>query len=452
MSNQSQQLYDEFLGHYNLDTGLYNHAIEMMDHPFEKIEKVQAIRVGETLVPMTPAIKNSTAFNTQLHLASITAEKEVKKHIGMYKGCILDAEDANLFCYTVEELVLRPLLFPFHLLTVEAELSEKDFFPLANIMEGIVCDTQEAIFAFLQGVLGSNDRIDAKTDRKIAEQNRQTDEWAANAPVEVWGSIRRNGKYLDVYASARSTVTSGMVNADYQVNSLLANQSANREKATDQKGLLSSLESTLLNIIGSYTNQWKECLKGLGTIIGRNILRDTLITTNATARPDKKENMIEIIDNAEGDISYANVKRLLDYYSHDYDDLFGESTARDVLHSLIKTKKIDTEDFYYDFYAYFYNVPNPFMREEFFNHFRKASKNLTVKVCNSSREQFPDFFKAENCDKVLSHLSEMIEVNPYLTEKQKNRLSDDNCEVFYDMLGDAEKAKFYRDGAPRFEY
>ena len=452
MSAESVRLYKEFLEHYDLQDGNYNHAIEFLDHPLEKVEKVQAIRIGETLVPLSPAVKNSVLFNTQLHLAPINAEKEIKQHIGMYKGCILDDEDVNLFCYTVEDMVLRNLLWPFHLMTEGAELTEKHFFPIAHMMEGIVCDVQDALHDFYWAVLDSTGKIDAKRDREIEFKNRQTDNWAANAPIEVRGSIRRNGKYLDVYAAARSTVTSGMVNAEYQVHSLLENQFASREKATVQIKLLNTLESILLGIIKSYTKQWYDCLKGLTGIIGRNLLRDSIVGGNPVYRPDKKENMIEIIDNSEGDVSYANVKRLLDYYGFDYDDLFGESTARSVLHSLMRDNKIDATDFYYEFYSYYYNVANPFLREEFFNHFRRVSKSFTVKVCNNSREHYPDFFKAENCDKVLTHLTEAIEINPALTEKQKNRLKDDNCEVFYDMLGDAETAKYYRDGAPRFEH
>ena len=452
MGADSVRLYKEFLEHYDLQDGNYNHAIEFLDHPLEKVEKVQAIRIGETLVPLSPAVQNSVKFNVQLNLAPINAEKEIKQHIGMYKGCILDDEDVNLFCYTVEDMVLRNLLWPFHLMTEGAELRENHFFPIAHMMEGIVCDVQDALHDFYWAVIDSTGKIDAKRDREIEFKNRQTDNWAANAPIEVRGSIRRNGKYLDVYATARSTVTSGMVNAEYQVHSLLENQFANREKATTQINLLNTLEGILLGIIKSYKKQWYDCLKGLTGIIGRNLLRDSIVGGNPVYRPDQKENMIEIINNAEGDVSYANVKRLLDYYGYDYDDLFGEYTARAVLLSLTRDKKIDDTDFYYEFYSYFYNVANPFQREEFVNHYRQVSKNFTVKVCNNSKELYPDFFKAENCDEVLTHLSELIDIHPYLTEKQKNRLRDDNCEVFYDILGDKEMSKYYRDGVPRFEY
>ncbi len=452
MSAESERLYKEFLEHYNLQDGNYIHAIEMMDNPFEKVEKVQAIRIGNTLVPMTPAVKNSHKFNIQLNIAPINAEKEIKKHIGMYKGCILDDEDVSLFCYTVEEMVLRNLLWPFHLLTIQAELTEKDFFPIAHMMEGIVCDVQDVLYDFYWAVIGSTDKIDAKRDSEIESMNRRTDDWAANAPIEVRGSIRRNGKYLDVYATARSTVTSGMVNAEYQSHSLLANQSANREKAAAQKNLMINLENILLGIIKSYTKLWKDCLKNLGTIIGRNVLRDTICTTEALYRPDLRDNMIEIINNAEGDVSYGNLAHLIKYYGHDYDDMFGRSIARRILNQCVKDKKIDTDDFDYDFYAYYYKVKHPLQHEPLFNRLREYNRESVKNLCLFVKENHPDDYNAENISHVLKSATSVIDLCLGLTQKQQNRLVDDCYEIFYDILGDEKKSKYYRDGAPRFEY
>ena len=42
MGAESERLYKEFLEHYDLQEGNYIHAIEFLDHPLEKVEKVQA--------------------------------------------------------------------------------------------------------------------------------------------------------------------------------------------------------------------------------------------------------------------------------------------------------------------------------------------------------------------------------------------------------------------------
>lgn len=452
MSTTPHQLYDEFLKNYGLEKGFYYHSIELLDHPFEKVEKVQAIRIGDTLVPLSPAVSNSVKFNVQLNLAPINAEKAVKKYIGSYKGLILDADDTNLFCFTAEEAVLKDLLWPFHLLTVQAELTEKDFFPLADMMEGIVCDTQEAIFGFMQAVLGSTDRIDAETEREIDRKNRQTDAWAANAPVEVRGSIRRYGNRIEVAATARSTVTSGMVNADYQVHSLVANQNANREKASVQRSLMNQLEGQLLAIIGSYKQRWYDRLRQLGGVIGKNVLRDTVCSSSTAFRPDQKENMIEIVKTATGKISFANLERLMRYYGYDCDDLFGHLVAMRIMNSLIKDNKLDTESFYYEFYGYFYDVEHPLQHEALFNRVRELNKKATRSLCERSKAEHPDFYQSQNISLVLSPSSAIIDGLLGITEKQRNRLSDDASSIFYDVLGDASMRDYYKNGAPRFEF
>ena len=452
MGAESVRLYKEFLEHYDLQDGNYNHAIEFLDHPLQQVEKVQAIRIGETLVPLSPAVQNSVKFNVQLNLAPINAEKEIKQHIGMYKGCILDDEDVNLFCYTVEDMVLRNLLWPFHLMTEGAELRENHFFPIAHMMEGIVCDVQDALHDFYWAVIDSTGKIDAKRDREIEFKNRQTDNWAANAPIEVRGSIRRNGKYLDVYATTRSTVTSGMVNAEYQVHSLLENQFANREKATTQINLLNTLEGILLGIIKSYKKQWYDCLKGLTGIIGRNLLRDSIVGGNPVYRPDQKENMIEIINNAEGDVSYGNLAQLIKYYGHDYDDMFGHSIVRRILNQCVKDKKIDTDDFDYDFYAYYYEVEHPLQHEPLFNRLREYFRESVKNLCVFVKENHPDDYTPDNISHVLKTASETIELFIGITNRQRFRLDDDCYEIFYDILGDNKMRDYYKNGSPRFEY
>lgn len=452
MSATPLQLYEEFLEHYGLEKGLYYHTVEMMDHPFEKVEKVTGVRLGKILVPLPPAVRNSVKFNVQLNLAPINAEKEIKKYIGSYKGLILDEDDVNLFCFTVEEAVLKNLLWPFHLLTEGAQLEEKDFFPLADMMEGVVCDTQEAIFAFLQGVLGSTDRIDAERDREVDRRNRQTDTWAANAPVEVRGSIRRNGKYLEVSATARSTVTSGMVNAEYQVHSLLANQSANREKAATQKALMNTLEQKLLNIISSYKNLWYERLKTLGSVIGKNVLRDSVCSTNAIYRADQENNMLKIFVNAPDDVSLSSLKRVFEEYGYDCDKLLGAQTSIRIINSFIKEKKIDVESLFYRFYSYYYGVEHALQHDALFQRLRNDCMNSARTLCKNVKEQHPDFYVPENCGTILRPVYDLAEALPGVTEKQKNRLRDDASYVFYDVLGDASMSKYYQEGAPRFEY
>lgn len=452
MSATPQQLYDEFLEHYDLEKGLYYHSIELLDHPFEKVEKVQGIRIGDTLVPLSPAVANSVKFNVQLHLAPINAEKEIKKYIGSYKGLILDDDDVNLFCFTAEQTVLSPLLWPLNLLTHHAELTERHFFPLADMMEGIVCDTQDAVYDFFQAVLGSTDRIDAKRDREIDSMKRRTDDWAANAPVEVRGSIRRNGRYLEVSATARSTVTSGMINAEYQAHNLVANLSANREKAAVQKSLMDQLEKRLLDIIKPYTKLWYERLKQLDPVIGKNVLRDSIIGGNVAYRPDQKDNMIEIIKNATGEISYSNLKRLIDYYGYDCDDLIGNRVAIRILNSFIQDKEIDVENFYYDFYGYYYDVEHPLECEQLFSRFRETAMGSLRKMCDNIKAEDPDYLVAENRDKILLVFNQMAEILPGITQKQKNRLSDDACSVFYEAIGDTKESEYYKQGAPRFEF
>lgn len=452
MVADSERLYDEFLQNYGLEKGLYYHSIELLDHPFEQIEKVQAVRIGDQIVPVSPAVANSVKFNIQLHYAQIQAEKEIKKYIGSYKGLILDEDDVNLFCFTAEQAVLTHLLWPFHLLTFQAQLEEKDFFPLADMMEGVVLDTQEALFAFLQAVLGSTDRIDAARDRDIDRMNRQTDAWAANAPVEVRGSIRRYGNHIEVAATARSTVTSGMVNADYQAHNLLANQQANREKATAQRSYMQTLENRLLEIISSYRTLWYDRLKQLGKIIGKNVLRDSIIPGDILHRPDQKDNLIAIIKQANGGISFANLKRLMTFYGHDCDELFGERVAIRINNSFIKDHEIDVNSFFYKFYAYFYDVEHPLEHEAFYNRFRQATMETTRAFCQKCKEQHPDVYTAENDSRLLTQVKGMIDALLGITDRQRNRMKDDAYAVFYEVLGDAAQSEYYKNGIPRFEF
>ena len=157
-------------------------------------------------------------------------------------------------------------------------------------------------------------------------------------------------------------------------------------------------------------------------------------------------------DGIQNDINYAHLKKLIEFYGHDCDDLYGRRVCLRIINSAINDQKVDVDNFYYDFYAYFYGVEHPLQHEPLFKRFREMNQESTRGLCQHSLEKYPDFFKAENCDKVLTHATEIINVLVGVTEKQKNRLLDDNCSIFYEFLVDTERSKFYKYGAPRFEY
>ena len=55
MSTESEQLYKEFLEHYDLDEGLYCHALDLSKPHFTKIEQVMAVKFGGVQVPTSEA-------------------------------------------------------------------------------------------------------------------------------------------------------------------------------------------------------------------------------------------------------------------------------------------------------------------------------------------------------------------------------------------------------------
>ncbi len=434
MSAASEKLYEEFLDNYQLEHGLYNHVFEIMDNPLEKLDEVKVVYLGDTMVPATPAVQNSIKFRKQLNLAPYHAELELKKYIGSYKGCVLDEDDVNLFCYTVEEMVLRHLLWPFHLITNQADLIEKQFYPLAHMMETeVVQKVFDALYDFNQGVLAHNRRIDEDMEDEVERMKRQTDRWAANAPVEVSGTIRRVGRHLEVEATARSTVTDGMINAEYQAHNLVAGMSANREKVAVHRELMNTLESKLLSVTGIYLRRFYDCLSKMGDIIGTNLLRDTLCTDKKNFRPHERENIIQLIEDAPYETDFYQLAYLLRCYDHDFSDLFGTHVAITMFNDYIRNKKIDEEDFYYKFFAYFYDLEHPIQHEGLFLRFKHKLCEQIKKHCEKIKATRPEVYTKENAKQILVTPYRMAQIIPGLDEAHKKNMID-ACHEIYDKL------------------
>lgn len=446
MGTASERLYEEFLERYELDKRLYSHAFEIYDHQFKKLDEIKVVYFGDVMIPVSEAVHNSIAFAKELNAAPIRAEQEIKKYIGRYKGCALDFDDANLFCYTVEEMLLKELLWPFHLLTVGAELTEKDFYPIADLMAGYVCDALDALESFDLAILQSNDRIDAQRDDDIERMRRRTDYDADHAPVEIRGSIRRSGNRISVYANARSTFTEGMRTAEYQVHDLVATQNANNEKVAAHRALMNELEGKLLKITNEFSRCFYDRLRTLGDIIGKNVLRDTVCTQNANFRPHLKENAKELIRNAPYEVDFHHVATMLRFYDFSFDELFGKSLAINVFNDYVRDKKIDVEDFYYEFYCYFYEVEHAVQSSLFFYRLLGIIEDQAKKLCEKVKATKPEAYTEENRDRVLATFFRFTETVPGMSAEQSKIMMDAVFDIFYKVLGKP------RNDTPVFQY
>lgn len=444
MTIASERLYEEFLDNYNLNRALYNHAVEMSEPIFVE-DKIRAFNFKKMQVAVTKATKNSTTFNTKLHASQIAAEKEVKRIIRGYRTYRMEEDDVEMLCPRIEEEVLRNLLYPFHLLTVESELEKDQFYPIAHEMEKIVQQVLGIIYNFYESFYQGQNRIQQRKRDEIELKNRQTDAWAANAPVHIRGRIREgmDGR-LHFYGTARSTVTEGMVAADYQVNQLLANQNANRESLENQKVLLEYLEKSLLEVINNYVDIWYKCLENMGGgNVGNKIIGISVYKATSNFRPHIEANMRTIFTALTKDDNFANIEYMVRYYDYDFDDLLGDKVAKDMYNSYVRTKKIDESNFLNSFYCYFYDVEHAIEYEPFFNRFRELLKAQARKHCEkiyqSKREEYTDVY----CDRILAPFYRLFDAIPGLDDKHRRYLSNTCHYEFYDVMGNADFRDIY---------
>lgn len=444
MNTVSQQLYDEFLDNYNLNRALYNHVIEMSEPTFVE-DQIKAIRFKRMEVPVTKATINSTTFNTKLNLAQVEAEQAVKKIIRGYRTYRMEADDLEMLCPRIEEEVLRNLLYPFHLLTVESELEKEQFYPIAHMMEKMVKQVLGIIYNFYSSFYDGLGRIQQNKRDEIDRMNRQTDAWAANAPVRVRGRIREglDGR-LHFYGTTESTVTEGMVAADYQVHNLVATQEARRESLANQKVLLEYLENSLLEVIGTYVKAWYDCLESMGGgNVGKKILGISVYKAAANYRPHTAPNMRSIFTGITDEDDLAKVEYLVRYYDFELDDLIGDKVAKDMYNSYVRTKTIDENNFLNKFYCYFYDVEHAIEYETLFNRFREVLKGQARKYCEkkyaAKKEEYTDVY----CDRILAPFYRMFDAIPGLDDKHRRYLSNTCHYEFYDVMGATDFRDIY---------
>ncbi len=444
MKTVSEQLYEEFLDNYGLNKALYNHAVEMSKPTFVE-DPIRAIQFKRIEVPVTKATINSTTFNTKLNLAQVEAEQAVKKTIRGYRTYRMEEDDVEMLCPRIEEEVLRNLLYPFHLLTVESELEKEQFYPIAHMMEMIVQQVLDIIYNFYYSFYDGLGRIQQNKRNEVERMNRQTDAWAANAPVRIRGRIREglDGR-LSFYGTAESTVTGGMVAADYQVHELLATQEARRESLANQKVLLEYLENSLLDVIGTYVKKWYDCLESMGGgSVGKKIIGISVYKAAANFRPHTAPNMRSIFTGITEEDDLAKVEYIVRYYGFDLDELIGSKVAKEMYNNYVRTKTIDETDFYYDFYCYFYDVEHAIEHEPLFNRFREVLKGQARKYCEkkyaANKEEYTDVY----CDRILAPFYRLFDAIPGLDDKHRRYLSHTCHYEFYDVMGNTEFRDIY---------
>ena len=440
----SEQLYEEFLDNYKLKRGLYNHALELSTPTFVEVEKFQKLVFQKIELPVTMATKNGTIFNTKLTLAKLEAEKAVKDMVRKHRTFRMDGDDVERLCDFMEQEVLNKLLWPFHLLTVEAELDKEQFFPIAHEMEKIVQQVFEIIDNFYNAFFQSEQSIQQRARANMERMDRQTDAWAANAPVRVRGSVRELGDRLHIYANVESTVTPGMITADYQVNELLANQDAKRESIANQKALLDYLEKSLLEVVESYVPCWYDCLENkLKKVIGKCVFGPSVYLQIANVRPHIKENAKKLFSRFSNDDDFARIEYFLRFYGYDMDDLFGQKVAIDMYNGYVRNKKIDELEFYNNFYCYFYDVEHAIEYEPFFKRFKELLKVQTRKLCEkkyqNNREKYTDVY----CDLNLRSTYDLLDAIPGLDDKHRRYLSNACHYIYYDVMGDTKFRDIY---------
>ena len=254
-------LYEEFLNHHGLNNGLIYRVVLANERIFKDVPKLSFVRFGNHKVFVNESVNNAIAFNKQIHLAQMNADKHLREWVKMFVGYRLDLEDVERLCKNLESGILEHLLFPFQLISEEENFTRDKFGPIAYEMENIVLDIFYILDMFYNAMIQTENSIRQKAEQRIAQLNKQTDAWAANAPVRVRGSAKVVGNRIHVYATAESTVTSGMVAADYQVHALIENSSANRKIQITQKDLLKTMHDDLLKVIKNYVTVWKNCVE-----------------------------------------------------------------------------------------------------------------------------------------------------------------------------------------------
>lgn len=447
MNPSSQKLYDEFLARYHLDNGLYNHAVELSKPYFTKLEgKAKVLQFETMMVPVTPAVANAVKLRNQIHLSQIQAERDLKSAVKRFRTYRLEQDDAELLASTVEENVLRPLLWPFHLLTVGSELDEAQFGPIAHRMEGLVCDVFRIVDTFYNSFISSQNEISRRRDAQLARMDQQTAAQAANAPLEVRGSLRELGGRLHIYANVRSTVTGGMIAADYQVNELLANQNARNESLQQQKGLLDYLETSLLKITDQYIPLWKAYIQDPsnfpGVLVGKHIFAKTVYSTAVNMNPHTEENAKKLFNVLKND-DFAKLEYYLRYYGFDFDALFGKKVAIHIFNSYVRENKVDETNPYYRFYAYFYDLEHPIQRKELFDCFKHELKvyarGWMEKVYAKNKEKYV----SDTCDRVLRKYYDLLDSIPGLDNMHRRYLSNALHYIYYDVMGNISTRDIY---------
>ncbi|MBQ9960468.1 MAG: hypothetical protein IJP00_01025 [Firmicutes bacterium] len=440
----SEQLYEEFLDNYKLKRGLYNHALELSKPNFVEVDKLQKLVFQKIEIPATMATKNGTIFNTKLNLAKLEAEKAVKDIVRRHRTFRMDGDDVERLCDFMEQEVLNKLLWPFHLLTVEAELEREQFFPIAHEMEKIVQQVFEIIDNFYNAFFQSEQNIQQRAKANMERMDRQTDAWAANAPVRVRGNIRELGGHLHIYANVESTVTPGMITADYQVNELVANQDAKRESIENQKSLLDYLERSLLEVVDGYISCWYDCLENkLNKVVGKCVFGPSVYLQIANVRPHIKENAKKLFTRFSNDDDFAHIEYFLRFYGYDMDDLFGQKVAMDMYNGYVRNKEIDELDFYNNFYCYFYGVEHAIEYEPLFKRFKELLKDQTRKMCEKRYEKDKESYTDVYCDRILAPTYRLLDAIPGLDNKHRRYLSNACHYIFYDVMGDTNFRDIY---------
>jgi len=455
MATRSEQLYNEFLGHYHLDQGLYNHAELLSRTTFKKIDTLKVATFERMRVPVSEAVKNSATFRFHLHQAKIFAGRVIKEVLRGYRSFPMDGDDVQMMCARLEDQALNQLLWPFHLLTVESELVEKDFYPLANMMEAVVCDFLDLEDAFVDAFFAGEDRIRRQAQNEIEEKNRQTRAWAANAPVEVRGTARVFDGRLHIDATVRSTVTQGQIAADYQVHELLANQSAKRQMDQQQKRLLDQLEEGLTKVVEGYLPGWYNCLENqLGLMAGKCVITNTVIGKGSNYQPHIKEKVMKFLGAITENDSFDKLEQVLRYYDHDYDDLYGQKVAAHMINDFVKEQKIDENYLYYRFYCHFYGIDHPVEHTLMYKRIREIIERQVRASCESTFKSNKQAYIDTPHEKQLVDYYRLIDAIPGLTEKQNRQLVHACCYIFYDVMGNISTRDIYDEekGVPVFDW
>ena len=447
-------LYEEFLNHHGLNNGLIYHVVLPHERIFKDVPKLSFVRFGNHKVFVNESVNNAVAFSKQIHLAQMNADQSLRQWVKLFLGYRLDYDDIERLCQNLENGILEKLLFPFQLICEEENFTREKFEPIAYEMEKIVLDVFYILDTFYDAMIQTETSIRQKADQKIAQLNRQTDAWAANAPVRVRGSARVVGERIHVYATAESTVTSGMVAADYQVHALMENTYANREIQMAQKDLLKMMHDDLLKVIKNYVIVWKNCVEKNKNSF-RTIYSPAIYSSKPLALPNYKKHAQSILHSLlKSEEDFFGMNYYLRFYHFDLDELYGDNLARKMINQCVKDQKADVNNVHYLFYCQFYEVEAAVEYEPFFKHVKKVIKEMVQLEIDRVVKNNMEKYKNMHADQALLPFFKLIDMIPGLSHKKHMEIVDACRYIYYDAIGDTSLRDVYdeKNPMPTFDY